>query len=115
MAIEVSLDTTADPPVTCNPANKDKPAAESAINWRRASGQTFTFTDVEFGAGVTCFTNKEVHAHSITVVDNNANGVAAGDYPYTITVELNGTSYSSQKSSHPTDDGSSPMIRNQPA
>ena len=115
MAIEVSLDITADPPVTCNPSTKDKPAAASAIDWRRATGQTFTFSDVDFGSGVTCFANKQVHAHSITVEDNNANGVAAGDYPYTITVELNGTIYSSQKSSNPTDDGSSPIIRNQPA
>lgn len=89
MAVQVSLDTTADPPVTVNPRVHDVNNGNQTIKWERASNQTFTFTSLT-GLPNPPFDTPSVSASEITVTDNNT-GAAA--YGYNITVTLNNVSY----------------------
>lgn len=94
MAVQVSLDTTADPPVTVNPRVHDVNSGNQTIKWERASNQTFTFTSLT-GLPNPPFGTPSVSASEITVTDNNTSAAA---YGYNITVTLNNVSYSTAPS-----------------
>lgn len=106
--IQVSLDTSANPPVTCNPKTTSVNQGNQTINWTQAQNQSFTFTSLTFANNPTCFGTPVVSNTGISVTDNNT---AAGDYPYTIVVTSGGIEYSTAKSG-PTAGGSDPTIQN---
>lgn len=106
--IHVSLDTTANPPVTCNPKHQPMNSGNDAINWKPAANQSFTFSSLS-GLPNPPFTAPIVTDSEITVTDNNQ---AGGEYPYTLTVMLNGLSYSTAASSPMSASGGDPTIKN---
>jgi hypothetical protein len=106
--IHVSLDITADPPVTCKPKHQSMNSGNDAINWKPAANQSFTFSSLT-GLPNPPFTTPSVTDDEITVTDNNQ---AAGDYPYTLTVMLNGLPYSTTASSPKGTGGGDPTIKN---
>lgn len=87
--IHVSLDITADPPVTCNPKNKNINRGNDSINWKPAANQSFTFSSLT-GLPNPPFTTPNVTDSEITVSDNNN---ATNVYAYTLTVMYNGLPY----------------------
>ena len=89
--IQVSLDTTASPPVTCSPKHQSVNNGNQTLNWTPAQSQNFAFKSLVFLNNPSCFSTPTVSASQITVTDNNT---AAGDYPYVLTVTYNGTDYS---------------------
>jgi len=94
MAIQVSLDTSANPPVTVQPRVHDVNNGNQTIKWERASNQTFTFTSLS-GLPNPPFGTPSVSSSEITVTDNNTSAVA---YGYNIVVTLNGVQYSTAPS-----------------
>lgn len=104
--IHVSLDTNANPPVTCSPKNQNINRGNDSINWKPAAQQSFTFSSLT-GLPNPPFTTPVISDDEITVSDNNT---GAGDYPYTLTVMSNGVPYSTD-SSMGTGDGD-PTIKN---
>lgn len=106
MSITVSLDTSADPPVTCNPAVKVKDHGDNTVTWVPASGSTFTFCGLEIAS--TDFSKLNLSDDKITIKDDNG---TPGDYPYTLYVRCDGQFYSTEKSGPSVTEGS-PMIQN---
>lgn len=104
--IHVSLDTSADPPVTCSPQNQNINRGNDPINWKPASGQSFTFSSLT-GLPDPPFTTPVICNDEITATDNNA---GTGDYPYTLTVMLNGVPYNTNSSTGT--GGGDPTIKN---
>ena len=90
--VQVSLDTNASPPVTCNPQKTPVNRGNEEINWVQAQNQNFTFYSLSFQNNPPCFGSPEVSDDEITVTDDNED---TADYPYTIVVTLNGVQYSS--------------------
>lgn len=90
MAIQVSLDTTASPPVTVNPRIHDVNNGNETIRWERGSNETFTFTSLT-GLPDPPFGPPTVTDDEITVTDDNTSAAA---YGYTVVVTLNGEQYS---------------------
>lgn len=107
--VQVSLNTAASPPVTCNPKTTSINQGNETINWEQAQNQTFTFTSLSFPGNPACFGTPNVTASQISVTDNN--NAASGDYPYIIVVTLNGQTYSSSAPGI-AGGGSDPMIKN---
>ena len=91
--ITVMLNTTGDPAVTCEPKQFSANNGNQQIKWTPGGSQSFTFTSLT-GLSSTPFSGLSVTAREITVNDNDQ---GPGDYPYTIWVMANGTSYSTQK------------------
>ncbi|HET7556799.1 MAG TPA: hypothetical protein VFK08_01845 [Rhodanobacteraceae bacterium] len=89
MAVQVSLDTTANPPVTVNPRVHDVNQGNQTIKWERASNQTFTFSSLT-GLPTPPFGTPTVSDSEITVTDNNTSAAA---YGYTIVVTYGGQQY----------------------
>lgn len=110
MAVQVSLDTTADPPVTVNPRVHNVNNGNQTIKWERANNQTFTFTSLS-GLPDPPFGTPSISDSEITITDNNTGPVA---YGYTIVVSLNGVQYSTAPSRpNPRDQGNTgPVINN---
>jgi len=110
MAIQVSLDISANPPVTVQPRVHDVNNGNQTIKWERASNQTFTFTSLS-GLPNPPFGTPSVNDSEITITDNNTSAVA---YGYTIVVTLNGVQYSTASSRpNPTaQSNSGPVINN---
>jgi len=106
--IQVSLDTNASPPVTCNPKTASINQGNQTINWTQAQNQSFAFTSLTFANNPTCFGTPNVTSSGISVTDDNT---SAGDYPYTLVVTLNGVQYSTA-SSGVYGGGSDPTIKN---
>jgi hypothetical protein len=104
--IHVSLDTSADPPVTCSPKHQDINRGSDPINWKPAAQQSFTFSSLT-GLSDPPFTAPVVCDDEITSTDSNA---GAGDYPYTLTVMLNGVPYNTDSSTGT--GGGDPTIKN---
>lgn len=104
--IHVSLDTSADPPVTCNPKHQNMNRGNDAIDWKPAANQSFTFSSLT-GLPNPPFSTPSVSDSEITVTDDNQ---GAGDYPYTLTVMLNGLSYTTTSSTGT--GGSDPTVNN---
>ncbi|MGN6312173.1 MAG: hypothetical protein ACTHMO_00255 [Rhodanobacteraceae bacterium] len=94
MAVQVSLDTSADPPVTVNPRVHDVNSGNQTIKWERASNQTFTFTSLT-GLPNPPFGTPSVSDSEITVTDNNTSAAA---YGYTVLVTYNNQQYSTAPS-----------------
>ena|SRR5215469_4725747 len=90
--VQVSLDVNASPPVTCNPKKASVNHGNQEINWVPAQNQAFTFYSLAFQNNPPCFGTPVVTAHEITVTDDNE---TTAEYPYTVTVTLNGRQYSS--------------------
>lgn len=88
--IHVSLNTNADPPVTCRPRNQPMNRGNDPINWKPAANQSFTFSSLT-GLPNPPFTTPIITDNEITVSDNNQ---APHEYTYTLTVMYNGLSYS---------------------
>lgn len=96
MTIKVCLDTTARPPVTCDPVIKIKErGANDVITWERDAGDQFDFVSVTFARNPGCFGTPKVTKDKITVSDNNSGGTSVGDFPYTVVVTAGGKNYSS--------------------
>jgi len=110
MAVQVSLDTSANPPVTVNPRVHDVNNGNQTIKWERASNQTFTFTSLT-GLPNPPFGTPSVSDSEITVTDNNTSAAA---YGYTIVVTYNGQQYSTSPSRpNPREQGNNgPVINN---
>jgi len=94
MAVQVSLDTTANPPVTVSPRIHDVNRCNHTIKWERASNQTFTFTTLN-GLPNPPFGTASISDTEITIPDDNKGAVA---YGYTIVVTLNSVQYSTASS-----------------
>ena len=113
MAIQVSLDPTANPAVTVQPPIHSVNNGNETIKWEPAANQDFTFDSLSFKDNPSCFGSPSIAAGEITVMDNNQNTGPEIGYPYTIVVKApNGQTYSSHKTKNPTGDDSSPAIRN---
>ena len=110
MAVQVSLDTSTNPPVTVNPQIHDVNNGNQTIKWERASNQTFTFTSLS-GLPNPPFGTPSVSSTEITVADDNQNNGPAVYYAYTIVVTLNGKQYSTAASS-PRAQATGPSIKN---
>lgn len=107
--VQVSLDTTANPPVTCNPHKTSVNRGNQTIDWVPAQNQTFNFTSLTFAGSPSCFSTPTVTNSQISVTDDDQ---AAGDYAYTIVVTQNGVSYSSTASRITGGGGGDPSIKN---
>lgn len=111
MAVEVSLNTSANPPVTVNPQIHSVNQGNQTIKWKPASNQNFTFTSLSIDGNPSCFGTPSVSASEITVTDNNTGTDTY--YAYTVVVTSNGVSYSSAPSRpNPTAQSSGPNIHN---
>lgn len=99
MSIKVQLDTSADPPVTAQPSHEDKGKGKHDLTWKRDKHQHFTFISLTFDTTPNPFTKIKVHEHKVTADDDNSDGKAVGEFPYTIVVSYKGKSYSSAKAS----------------
>jgi hypothetical protein len=110
MAVQVSLDTSANPPVTVQPRVHNVNRGNETIKWERASNQTFTFSSLT-GLPNPPFGTPGVSDTEITITDNNT---SADAYGYTIVVMLNGVPYSTAPSRpDPTDQSNNgPVINN---
>jgi hypothetical protein len=111
MAVEVSLNTSASPPVTVNPQIHDVNQGNQTIKWKPASHQSFAFSSLSIDGNPSCFGTPDVSVSEITVTDNNPGADAY--YAYTIKVTSNGVTYSSALSRpNPTAQSSGPTIHN---
>lgn len=107
--LEVSLDTTLNPPVVIS--NRNLKASGRKIRWKRKKGQTFTFERLgELDQAY--FNNQSINMERTRIrCDNRAPDSGDSDkYEYVITVEWNGNEYTSTKSGAP--GGDKPVIRN---
>lgn len=115
MTIDVFLDTTANPAVTVDPRQKDKDKGKDKITWKRGKDQDFSFVSVSFNDNPAWFTPDppKKGGKEVTASDDNTTDGSVGDFPYVITVESNGTRYTSKRRS-PGDTQGDPVIRNKP-
>ncbi|MDE2156158.1 MAG: hypothetical protein KGJ32_09750 [Xanthomonadaceae bacterium] len=104
--IHVSLDTSADPPVTCSPKNQSMNRGNDSIDWKPAANQSFTFSSLT-GLPNPPFSTPIVSDSEITVTDDNQR---SGDYPYTLEVMYDGLPYTTTKSTGT--GGGDPTIQN---
>ncbi|HZX89311.1 MAG TPA: hypothetical protein VFE67_01615 [Rudaea sp.] len=98
MTIKVSLVTSATPPVTVKPATENINSGNQTIEWVPDSNQpAFTFVGVTFPTAPSGqFSAPSISTDPVcmTVIDNNNSQSSKGNFPYTLTVSLNGTNYS---------------------
>lgn len=112
MAVEVSLNPSANPPVTVQPPLHSVDRGNDTIKWKAAAGQNFTFTSLSIANNPSCFGTPSVSDSEISVTDNNQNnGPDSVYYGYTIVVSANGQSYSSAVGG-PAAQSSGPTIKN---
>jgi hypothetical protein len=95
MSIKVYLNTTANPPVTCDPPQKEKDRGKRRLSWEPASGQKFDFVSLTFVNNPGCFDTPKVKKKKITANDDNSGGSSVGTFLYVVVVSKNGTNYSS--------------------
>ena len=99
MTIKVSLDVNASPPVTVNPDKEHVNSGNQTITWVPAANQpAFTFTGVTFSTTPNPFSAPTITTDPAKMTVTEDNSTPGVDYPYTITVSLNGISYSSASS-----------------
>jgi hypothetical protein len=111
MAVQVSLDPNATPPVTVQPPIHSVNHGNHTITWEPAASQDFTFKSLSFANNPSCFGTPSIQDAKVTVSDDNPNNGTETDYPYTITVTSNGHDYSSGGVGIDADPGSS-IIKN---
>jgi hypothetical protein len=104
--VTVTLDITAQPPVTMTPPQLDIDSGAETIHWTPARGSTFTFAALVFNDR-NPFCNVVVTDTEITARDSNQ---AKEEHPYNVLVKANGTYYSSAIGI--TGGGNGPTIRN---
>jgi hypothetical protein len=112
MTISVSLNTSVNPPVTCDPPIKDKDRGHDTVTWKPASGEKFAFASLSMHGNPACFGTPNVQNNKITISDNNSGGSSVGEFPYTLTVTLDGKTYSTAGQGGPGAGEGDPMIRN---
>lgn len=101
MAIEVSLDINANPPVTVKPAIHNVNQGNQTIEWKPAAQQSFTFYAIDIPDPAVSpptpnpFGTPSVGTDQITVTDNNSGAANGVTYFYVITVLYNGVQYKS--------------------
>jgi len=89
-SIKVHLNTTATPPVRCEPPEKVKDRGKRRLAWEPASGETFTFVSLTFNDNPGCFSTPTVTATKVTADDDNTGPWSVGTFTYDVVVELNG-------------------------
>jgi hypothetical protein len=94
MAIEVKLNTAANPPVTVQPQIHSVNRGNETITWVPFAQQNFTFVSLT-GLPNPPFSNLSVTDAKITITDDNQNTGAPVDYLYTVVVCSGGVEYSS--------------------
>lgn len=111
MAVQVSLDTSANPPVTVNPRVHNVDNGNQTVKWERANNQTFTFASLSGLPNPPFGTPPTVSDSEITISDDNTSAAA---YGYTIVVNYNGQQYSTLPSQpNPRDQNNNgPVINN---
>lgn len=94
--VTISLDTSADPPVSVDNPTLEVSSGLHTITWVPAAGQTFTFPSDGALTGLPSppFTT-HVEENSITASDNNGPGYQ-NYYVYTLTVLYGGQQYSTE-------------------
>lgn len=111
MAVEVSLNTSANPPVIVNPQIHNVNQGNQTIKWKPANNQTFTFSSLSIDGNPSCFGTPSVSDSEISVTDNNTGTDTY--YAYTVIVTYNNKQYSSAPSKpNPTAQSSGPTIHN---
>lgn len=108
--IHVSLDTSANPPVTCSPVHQPMNRGNDSINWKPAANQTFTFASLT-GLPNPPFSTPSVSDGEVTISDNNQNNGPEVAYPYTLCVEFNGQTYCTGPV-NPTGGNGNPTVNN---
>lgn len=109
MTIKVSLNTNDDPPVTVDPSRENVNRGNQTITWvPAAQQQPWTFDNVVFPSNAPMGPPTKTNGPKMTVTDNNT---GTADYPYTLTVNLNGTIYSTASGKGGVG-GGSPIIHN---
>jgi hypothetical protein len=114
MTIKVSLNVNAKPPVapvSVNPTKENVNRGNQRITWVRDANQpAFTFDNVAFPPNAPFSApTKTGNGTEMTVTENNT---ATADYPYTLTVNLNGTIYSTAPSTKKGVGNGTPIIHN---
>ena len=97
-SIKVSLNTGANPAVTCEPQIHNVNPGNDTIKWKESTtspNKGFTFTSLTFSGNPSCFEDLDVQPAEISVDDDNT---GPNQYPYTIVVSYNGQPYTSAKS-----------------
>lgn len=112
MTVKVSLDTTKNPPVTVKPSPENVNRGNQTITWVPEANQPpFAFNDVQFLTTPNPFSAPTITngPAKMTVTENNT---ATADFPYTISVILNGKVYSSAGSQKGGVGNGTPVIHN---
>ncbi len=94
--INVYLNTTANPPVTCSPDTMAVSFGTQDVQWSMAAGQNGSISAITWGSGGDPFSVDPSASNNWTGTDDNSNTSGAGQmYSYTISVTYNNTTYSS--------------------
>ena len=98
--VAVTLDTSASPPVTVDPADLGVDPGKAKVKWQPASGQADEWAfewvrrpDKTSDLPDPPFSNTKVEAQEIEIEDDNEDGAYAGTYDYAISVTKDGVSY----------------------
>ena len=112
--ITVSLNTSANPPVTVDQPTLSVGPGLQTITWVPAAGQNFSFTSLT-GLPNPPFSQAHVSNGSISISDNNNGPGVQNYYTYTIVVTFNGQQYSTARGADPTLQAAhGPFVHNKP-
>jgi hypothetical protein len=111
--ITVSLDTSANPPVTANPSDLviTSPGNQT-IEWVPGGATAFTFTSLQILTDPNPITVGPITGSLVTAQDNNSTP-GTYTYAYRIIVTSNGVQYSTQAQGLPGDDPGDPRVENE--
>jgi hypothetical protein len=108
--VTVSLDTSADPPVTVSTQNLIiDSTGDQIINWVPGGSTTFTFTSLEITTIPNPITVTSVADSLVVATDDNE---APGTYTYRIVVTSNNLQYSTDQSGATGGDPGDPSLEN---
>jgi hypothetical protein len=110
--ITVSLNTSADPPVTVNtPTLVITSTGEQTIQWVPGGSTSFTFTSLQVLTSPNPITVGPITGSLITAQDDN-DTPGTFTYPYRIVVTANGVQYSTDRQGTTGDDPGDPRVEN---
>ena len=115
MAIKVHLDTQATPPVTVQPTTENINSGNQTIKWQPGDNQpAFTFVGVTWWTTPNPFSQPTITTDPVEMSVTEDNDDSGANYQYTITVNYNGTDYSSlaQPVGRRVGNGGTPTIHN---
>lgn len=96
MTIKVSLDINAIPAVTVSPVKENVNSGNQTVVWVPATDQpSFTFVGVTFSTNPNPFSAPTITSNPVQMSVTDSNTKSGVDYPYMITVALNGINYNS--------------------